>query len=65
MKFYLCLLWLITAYIAFSQSTPDFRTSNRQILGEPWERSASMGIGDIDQDGDLDVVIANGRHWPE
>jgi len=23
-----------------------------------------MGVGDIDNDGDIDVVIANGRHWP-
>ena len=65
LKFYLCILWLMTTCIAISQNSPEFRTSNRLILGEPNERSASLGIGDIDQDGDLDVVIANGRHWPE
>ena len=44
--------------------TIDFASSNRLIFGLYEERTASMGTGDIDNDGDLDVVIANGRHWP-
>jgi len=65
MKYALCTIFLLTTYTVFGQNNLTFRTSERQTLGEPEDRSASMGIGDIDQDGDLDVVIANGRHWPE
>ena len=41
------------------------RLSYRRIgsLGDGSERTASLSIGDIDGDDDLDVVVANGRHW--
>jgi outer membrane protein assembly factor BamB len=28
------------------------------------ETSANVSLGDIDTDGDLDIVLAKGRHWP-
>lgn len=33
-------------------------------LEETEETSAGASVGDIDGDGDLDIVLAKGRHWP-
>ena len=32
-------------------------------LGSAAERTASISVGDVDSDGDLDLIVANGRHW--
>lgn len=57
------LLFLIGLTSAQSQSI-TFSSNSRLIFGTHEERTASMGVGDIDNDGDMDVVLANGRHWP-
>ena len=60
---YTTLLLFLTCLVAQGQSV-EFSSNNRLILGTHKERTASMGIGDLDGDGDQDIVLANGRHWP-
>ena len=42
-----------------------FLTTDRLTIGTESNRSASVRMGDVDADGDLDLVVANGRHWTQ
>ena len=40
-------------------------TNDRLILGSPGDLTASVVFADVDGDGDLDILYANGRHWAQ
>ena len=51
--------------VAMCREERIFVSSSRLTLGTDADLSASVRIADIDHDNDLDVIVANGRHWPQ
>ncbi len=47
-----------------AQEKPANQFKQVATFGQHEEKTASIWFGDIDGDGDQDVVLANGRHWP-
>ena len=48
-----------------AQKGTHFPSFDRRLLLEAAsETSANVSIGDVDGDGNLDIVLAKGRHWP-
>jgi hypothetical protein len=62
----LALLPLVRAHSqSAAPSQTVFRSFERvQLLEDKGETSASVGVGDLNGDGLLDIVLAKGRHWP-
>lgn len=49
----------------FSQEVEFFNADGFFSIGTQSNRTASITLFDVDQDGDLDALVANGRHWAE
>ena len=59
------LVVVLFAQSATPQKIMKIRSFDRILLLETkGETSASVSLGDIDKDGDLDIILAKGRHWP-
>ena len=66
-KYMKYLLYILAIFIPFSGAGQELEFKNfngRLILGLKKDRTASISLGDIDGDQDIDTVVANGRHWP-
>ena len=62
---------LLNLTVSFAQER-GFHSVNDMNADEPRfsfgtekHRTASISLGDINNDGKIDAVVANGRHWPE
>ena len=61
----LVLAVLISSFNGFAQEVSFFNADGFFSIGTQSNRTASINLFDIDQDGDLDALVANGRHWAE
>ena len=44
---------------------PAYNFQRFVYLEDAAENTANASIGDLDSDGDPDIVLAKGRHWPQ
>lgn len=59
------LAFLTISFNGFAQDVSFFNADGIFSIGTQSNRTASITLSDIDQDGDLDALVANGRHWAE
>ena len=63
---FLVLYTVLSASLSsFSQDVNFINADGRFSIGTQSNRTASITLFDIDKDGDLDALVANGRHWAE
>ena len=56
---------LVITINGFAQGVTFFNAGGAFTIGTQSNRTASITLFDIDLDGDLDALVANGRHWAE
>ncbi len=62
MRTFIVIFAILLVVIAAAAKVPNF---DRAIaLEDKGETSANASLGDLDGDGDQDIVLAKGRHWP-
>ena len=65
----ICFVLSESELLSGAQQTPiseRILVSNaRTSLGTQANLTASVRAGDLNADGNVDVVVANGRHWPQ
>lgn len=59
------LVWLMLGCDAARAQSRTFAESPEILLGLRTDRSPWLSFVDVDRDGDLDALVANGRHWPQ
>ena len=60
-----CLEWQVASATRTTAPLPVMRQFNQSFPLEPTgETTANVSLGDLDGDGNLDIVLAKGRHWP-
>jgi VCBS repeat protein len=60
-----CLVWRLESATRATVPQPVTREFNQSFPLEPAaETTANVSLGDLNGDGNLDIVLAKGRHWP-
>ncbi len=59
--------WLLVFVFPSVLAAQDrsFRLTDLYVLGTELHLSAGLTFADVDGDGDMDAIVANGRHWPQ
>ena len=59
--------WLLVLVLpgALAAQERSFLWTNRYVLGTELHLSAGLTFADVDGDGDMDALVAHGRHWPQ